>query len=63
MDARRKAIEPVEQLPTWLDIRGNWPIQPRGDDEDRAAVEQAAAILSAEHPYIESQGIGPGIVR
>jgi hypothetical protein len=48
----RRAIGPVTQLPTWCNVHCNWGIQPRGDDQDRAVVEQAAAIVRAEHPYI-----------
>ncbi|WP_419809191.1 hypothetical protein [Sphingomonas sp.] len=51
----RKAIGPVTQLPTWCNIRSNWRVTPRGSDGERAVVEQAAAIVRAEHPYIESQ--------
>ena len=51
----RKAIGPVEQLLTWRNIRSNWWVEPRGDDHGRAVSSQAAAILSAENPCIESQ--------
>lgn len=51
----RRAIGPIECLPTWRYVRTNWRIHPRGSDEERAVVEQAAAIVRAEHPYIESR--------
>jgi hypothetical protein len=51
----RKAIGPVEQLPTWRNIHCNWRVSPRGSHEDCAVVEQVVAIVRAEHPYVESQ--------
>ena len=51
----RKAIGPITQLPTWRIVRSNWRVEPRGSDEDCALVEQAVAVVRAEHPYIESQ--------
>lgn len=48
----RRAIGPVEQLPTWCNIHCNWRVSPCGTGEERAVVEQAVAIVRAEHPYI-----------
>lgn len=49
----RKVIGPVERLPTWCNIHCNWRITPKGTDEQREIVEQAVAVVRAEHPYIE----------
>ncbi len=54
----RKAIGPVEQLPTWCNIHCNWRVTARGSDEDRAVVEQAVAIVRAEHPIWNASSSG-----
>ena len=51
----RRIIGHFEKLPTWNNVHCNWRIAPGGNGVERAEVEQAAAIVRAEHPYIESQ--------
>ena len=51
----RNAIGTVEQLPTWSNVRSNWHINPIGTDKELTVIYEAAAIVRAEHPYIESQ--------
>ena len=52
----RRIIGHVEKLPTWNNIHCKWRIAPGGSDAERAVIEQAAAIVRAEHLYIEPAG-------
>ena len=49
----RKLIGPVEQLPTWCNVRCNWRIEPRGTEAQREVIEQAAAVVKVGHPYVD----------
>ena len=48
----RKAIGPLEKLPTWRYVRFNWRVTPRVKSEERKIIDQAVEIVRAEHPYI-----------
>ena len=49
----RKVIGPVERMPTWVMVSHNWRVEPKGTAAQRRTVEQAVAIVRAEHPYVE----------
>lgn len=48
----RKAIGPVERLPTWQYVRFNWRVSPTGSPAQRETIESAVQIVRPEHPYI-----------
>lgn len=48
------AIGPVEQLPTHLNVRGNWRVHPKGEKSEIEAIERAVEIVRQEHPYVVS---------
>ena len=48
----RKAIGPIEKLPTWRYVRFNWRITPQVQPPEREIIERAAELVRAEHPYI-----------
>lgn len=51
-DHWRKALGPVEKLPTHLAVRCNWRVSPKGSKKDLAAIKHAIEIVQAEHPYV-----------
>ena len=49
----RKAIGPVERLPTWQYVRFNWRVNPTGSPAQRETIKRAVEVVRAEHPYID----------
>jgi hypothetical protein len=47
-----KAIGDVEKLPTWSNVRSNWALHPSGSAEQLVAIEKAAEVVRAAHPYV-----------
>lgn len=47
-----RALGPVEQLPTHLNVRCNWRVRPKGKKAELAAIERAVELVRAEHPYV-----------
>lgn len=48
----RARVGEVEALPIFSNVRCNWRIDPKGSAEQLHAIERAAAIVRAEHPYV-----------
>lgn len=48
----RKALGPVEKLPTWQNVRCNWRVSPKGSAADLATIEKAVEIVREAHPYV-----------
>lgn len=48
----RKAIGPIEKLPTWKHVRFNWRVSPHVKPEERDVIQRAVEVVRAEHPYI-----------
>lgn len=47
-------IGPVIALPIVIHPRSNWRIDPRGKPAEIEAIEKAAAVVRAAHPYVPS---------
>ncbi|WP_260598865.1 hypothetical protein [Sphingomonas endolithica] len=48
----RKAVGEVEKLSLAFNIRTNWAIHPTGSPADLAAIDKAAEVVRAAHPYV-----------
>jgi hypothetical protein len=48
----RKAVGEVEKLSLAFNIRTNWAIHPTGTAAELAAIEKAAEVVRAAHPYV-----------
>lgn len=48
----RELVGAVTKLPLATNVLSNWSIAPAGKKAERAVIEQAAAIVRAEHPYV-----------
>lgn len=48
----RKAVGPVERLPTWRYVTHNWRVSPTGTAEQQDVIARAVDVVRAEHPYI-----------
>ena len=50
----KNLIGPVIALPIVIHSRSNWMIDPRGKPAEVEAIEKAAAVVRAAHPYVPS---------
>ena len=50
----KNLIGPVIALPIVIHPRSNWRIDPRGKPAEVEAIEKAAAVVRAAHPYVPS---------
>ena len=50
----KNLIGPVIALPIVIHPRSNWRIDPRGKPAEVEAIENAAAVVRAAHPYVPS---------
>jgi hypothetical protein len=48
----RKAVGEVEKLSLAFNIRTNWAIHPTGSPADLSAIDKAAEVVRAAHPYV-----------
>lgn len=51
-DHWRRLAGPVEQLPIAMNPHSNWRIAPAAVGEELRAIETAAELVRAEHPYV-----------
>jgi hypothetical protein len=49
----RECIGPVSWHPLGNRPASNWTIEPTGSSREREAIEHAARLLRAEHPYVD----------
>lgn len=50
----RKALEPVEKLPTHSHVRCNLRVPRTANKRDLNAIKHAIELVRAEHPYVAS---------
>jgi hypothetical protein len=50
----KNLIGPVIALPIVIHPRSNWRIDPRGKPAEIEAIDKAAAVVRAAHPYVQS---------
>jgi hypothetical protein len=51
------AIGAVQVYPMTFRVRGNWQVSPTGSADQIEAINEAVAIVAAEHPYARSRTI------